>query len=149
MSDYSSSDSDSDFDSLPLWPTGKLAPPPGFPSRNMARTKQTARRGGMSSYNRHAVNQGEPDAEEQAEMLGHLTEEDKARRAELEKAPMQAELKYLENRWTKKGRAYITTSPSLRTTTKTLMTRLTGMRSSPCVSPASTICRTSGCSGPR
>lgn len=37
-----------------------------------------------------------------------LTEEVKARRAELEKAPMQAELKHLEKRWTKKGRTYLT-----------------------------------------
>ncbi|KAL3960026.1 hypothetical protein ACCO45_005143 [Purpureocillium lilacinum] len=37
-----------------------------------------------------------------------LTEEDKRRREELEKAPMRAELKHLEKRWTKKGRGYIT-----------------------------------------
>ncbi|KAK4444618.1 AAA family ATPase [Podospora aff. communis PSN243] len=51
---------------------------------------------------------GAPDEAEQQEMTGHLTEEEKARRAELEKAPMQAELKHLEKRYTKKGRAYIT-----------------------------------------
>ncbi|KAK3370625.1 AAA family ATPase [Podospora didyma] len=51
---------------------------------------------------------GEPDDDEQKEMTGHLSDEAKARRAELEKAPMQAELKYLEKRYTKKGRLYVT-----------------------------------------
>lgn len=54
------------------------------------------------------TNDGVPDYEDQAEINAQLTEEDKAKRAELEKAPMQAELKHLEKRWTKKGRAYIT-----------------------------------------
>lgn len=67
----------------------------------MARTKQTAR------VSREKLPDA-PDQEEQMEMVGHLTEEEKARRAELEKAPMQAELKHLEKRWTKKGRPYIT-----------------------------------------
>jgi hypothetical protein len=65
----------------------------------MARTKQTARRS-------DAVLEP-PDEEEQKEMQGHLTEEDKLKYAQLEKAPMQSELKYLEKRWTKKGRGYI------------------------------------------
>jgi hypothetical protein len=65
----------------------------------MARTKQTARR---------ATGDEGPDEEDQLEMTSHLTEEDKAKRAELEKAPMQPELKHLEKRWTKKGRGYIT-----------------------------------------
>ncbi|KAK0716196.1 AAA family ATPase [Lasiosphaeris hirsuta] len=69
----------------------------------MARTRQTARRS-VPDPDPNGV----PDEEEQQEMLGHLTEEEKARRAELEKAPMQAELKHLEKRWTKKGRGYIT-----------------------------------------
>ncbi|KAK5086788.1 hypothetical protein LTR05_003956 [Lithohypha guttulata] len=65
----------------------------------MARTKQTARR---------AVDEnGVPDEEDQQEINGHLTEEDKKRRIELEKMPMQAELKNLEKRWTKKGHSYI------------------------------------------
>ncbi|KAF4847908.1 ATPase family AAA domain-containing protein 3B [Colletotrichum siamense] len=64
----------------------------------MARTKQTARRS----------TQDEPiDEEDQKEINGTLTEEEKKRREELEKAPMQIELKHLEKRWTKKGRAYI------------------------------------------
>ena len=70
----------------------------------MARTKQMARRAGQPVD----PNMAPPDEEEQQEMLGHLTEEEKARRAELEKAPMQAELKHLEKRWTKKGRPYVT-----------------------------------------
>ncbi|KAK5942842.1 hypothetical protein PMZ80_005408 [Knufia obscura] len=49
-----------------------------------------------------------PDEEDLQEINGKLTEEEKARRAELEKLPMQAELKNLEKRWTKKGRGYIT-----------------------------------------
>jgi hypothetical protein len=67
---------------------------------NMARTKQTARKstGGDNV----------PDEEDQQEIAARLTEEDKAKRAELEKAPMQPELKHLEKRWTKKGRGYIT-----------------------------------------
>ncbi|KAK3360393.1 AAA family ATPase [Lasiosphaeria hispida] len=69
----------------------------------MARTRQTARRS-VPDPDPNGV----PDEEEQQEMLGHLTEEEKARRAELEKAPMQAELKHLEKRWTRKGRGYIT-----------------------------------------
>ncbi|KAK0638626.1 hypothetical protein B0T16DRAFT_421443 [Cercophora newfieldiana] len=92
----SSAESDDEFEDF-------IEPLPPRPPRNynaMARTKQTARRS--------VGDQGAPDAEEQQEMLGHLTEEDKARRAELEKAPMQAELKHLEKRWTKKGRGYIT-----------------------------------------
>lgn len=66
---------------------------------NMARTKQTARK---------ATGDDVPDEEDQQEMTARLTEEDKQKRAELEKAPMQAELKHLEKRWTKKGRGYIT-----------------------------------------
>jgi len=66
----------------------------------MARTAQTARR--------RVVEDENPDEEDQQEINGKLTEEDKARRAELEKMPMQAELKHLEKRWTKKGRGYIT-----------------------------------------
>ena len=68
----------------------------------MARTKQTARRATRDPQDQV------PDEEEQQEMTAHLTEEDKARRMELEKAPMQAELKHLEKRWTKKGTGYIT-----------------------------------------
>jgi len=68
----------------------------------MARTKQTARRFGAPAHEMEP-----PDEEEQLEMNGHLTEEDKLRRAELEEAPMRAELVHLEKRWTKKGRAYI------------------------------------------
>lgn len=67
----------------------------------MARTKQTACR---TTGNQDDV----PDEEDQLEMNSRLTEEDKAKRAELEDAPMQAELKHLERRWTKKGRGYIT-----------------------------------------
>lgn len=66
---------------------------------NMARTKQTARRSGGD--------ENPPDEEDQQEINGRLTEEDKQRIAELEKLPMQAELKNLEKRWTKKGRGYI------------------------------------------
>jgi len=66
----------------------------------MARTKQTARRAPDD-------NMDPPDEEEQLEMNGHLTEEDKRKREELEKSPMKAELKNLEKRWTKKGRGYI------------------------------------------
>lgn len=67
----------------------------------MARTKQTARRSGD-------VDNAPPDEEDLQEINGHLTEEEKQRRAELEKMPMQPELKNLEKRWTKKGRGYIT-----------------------------------------
>lgn len=67
----------------------------------MARTKQTARKRGHED-------EAEFDEEEQTEINSKLTEEDKARRAELEKMPMQAELKHLEKRWTKKGKCYIT-----------------------------------------
>ncbi|KAK5075645.1 hypothetical protein LTR70_010080 [Exophiala xenobiotica] len=67
----------------------------------MARTKQTARRSGDDANAAH-------DEEDLQEINGHLTEEEKQRRAELEKMPMQAELKNLEKRWTKKGRGYIT-----------------------------------------
>jgi hypothetical protein len=69
----------------------------------MARTKQTARKSTGGNGDDDV-----PDEEDQLEMTSHLTEEDKAKRAELEKAPMQAELKHLEKRWTKKGRGYIT-----------------------------------------
>ncbi|GKT42861.1 ATPase family AAA domain-containing protein 3B [Colletotrichum spaethianum] len=48
------------------------------------------------------------DEEDQQEINGILTEEEKRRREELEKAPMQVELKHLEKRWTKKGHVYIT-----------------------------------------
>lgn len=65
----------------------------------MARTTQTARR-------RVDDNQP-PDEEDLQEINGHLTEEDKKKRAEIEKMPMQAELKNLEKRWTKKGRSYV------------------------------------------
>lgn len=68
----------------------------------MARTKQTAR-GIVSPH----IQQNEPDEDDQMEMNALLTEEDKLRRDELEKAPMQAELKHLEKRWTKKGRCYV------------------------------------------
>jgi hypothetical protein len=66
---------------------------------DMARTKQTARK---------ATGEEVPDEEDQQEMTARLTEEDLRKRAELEKAPMQPELKYLEKRWTKKGKGYIT-----------------------------------------
>lgn len=66
----------------------------------MARTAQTARR-------RVVDDNAPPDEEDQQEINGHVTEEDKKRFAELEKLPMQAELKHLEKRWTKKGRSYI------------------------------------------
>ncbi|TDZ16480.1 ATPase family AAA domain-containing protein 3B [Colletotrichum orbiculare MAFF 240422] len=69
----------------------------------MARTKQTARK---STH--HSRDSDEPlDEEDQREIVGSLTEEDKKRREEIEKAPMQPELKHLEKRWTKKGRGYI------------------------------------------
>lgn len=64
----------------------------------MARTKQTARK---------ATDTNPPDDEDQQEINARLTEEEKKRIAELEKLPMQAELKNLEKRWTKKGRGYI------------------------------------------
>ncbi|KAL0935666.1 AAA family ATPase [Colletotrichum truncatum] len=68
---------------------------------SMARTKQSARKSLQHS--------DEPlDEEDQQEINNALTEEDKKRREELEKAPMQPELKHLEKRWTKKGRAYVT-----------------------------------------
>lgn len=70
----------------------------------MARTKRTLR----GRLNDDDDGLGAPDAEEQMEMNGQLTEEERRRRDELEKAPMQAELKHLERRWTKKGRGYIT-----------------------------------------
>lgn len=80
-----------DFQKISDWYQSK-------PSETMARTKQTARRS----------TQDEPiDEEDQNEINGTLTEEEKKRREELEKAPMQIELKHLEKRWTKKGRAYI------------------------------------------
>ncbi|KND94606.1 ATPase family AAA domain-containing protein 3B [Tolypocladium ophioglossoides CBS 100239] len=62
----------------------------------------------LSRAYQHQDNLEPPDDEEQLEMNGHLTEEDKRRREELEEAPMRAELKHLEKRWTKKGRGYIT-----------------------------------------
>src|SRR3954471_8741092 len=65
----------------------------------MARTAQTARRSRPDE---------QPDEEDLQEIMDRLTEEDKKKRAELEKMPMQAELKHLEKRWTKKGRGYIT-----------------------------------------
>ena len=65
----------------------------------MARTSQIARR--------RADDNVAPDDDDQQEINGHRTEEDKKRRAELEKMPMQAELKHLEKRWTKKGRSFI------------------------------------------
>lgn len=68
--------------------------------RGMARTKQIARKSGYDD-------DAPPDEEDQQEINGQLTEEDKKRRAELEKMPMQAQLKNLEKRWTKKGRSYI------------------------------------------
>ncbi|KAK1750508.1 AAA family ATPase [Echria macrotheca] len=68
----------------------------------MARTKQTARSRGTTN------DQPEYDDEDRMEMDGRLTEEEKARRSELEAAPMQAELKHLERRWTKKGKGYLT-----------------------------------------
>ncbi|KXH67804.1 AAA family ATPase [Colletotrichum salicis] len=67
----------------------------------MARTRQTAPAPGHCST--------DPlDEEDQEEINGVLTEEDKKRRKELEKAPMQIEVKHLEKRWTKKGHPYIT-----------------------------------------
>ncbi|GKT64202.1 AAA family ATPase [Colletotrichum tofieldiae] len=67
----------------------------------MPRVKQTARKA-LQSYD-------EPlDEDDQREINGILTEEARRRREELEKAPMQVELKHLEKRWTKKGHAYIT-----------------------------------------
>ncbi|KAJ0325610.1 hypothetical protein COL5a_007422 [Colletotrichum fioriniae] len=68
----------------------------------MARTKQMAR--GPGQY----ANEQPLDEEDQQEINGILTEEDKKRREELEKAPMQIEVKHLEKRWTKKGHPYIT-----------------------------------------
>ncbi|KAF4784834.1 AAA family ATPase [Colletotrichum scovillei] len=68
----------------------------------MARTKQTARGPGQYSV------QQPLDEEDQEEINAILTEEDKKRREELEKAPMQIEVKHLEKRWTKKGHPYIT-----------------------------------------
>lgn len=65
----------------------------------MARTKQTARRA--------ADDQNPPDEEDQQEINSRITEEQRKRIAELEKLPMQAELKNLEKRWTKKGKGYI------------------------------------------
>lgn len=65
----------------------------------MARTKQTVR---------NRTGDEGPDEEDRREMTAHLTKEDLRKRAELEKAPMQPELKYLEKRWTKKGQGYIT-----------------------------------------
>jgi hypothetical protein len=56
----------------------------------------------------NATDKEEHDEEDQQEMNAHLTEEDKRKRAELAQAPMQAELKHLEKRWTKKGKSYIT-----------------------------------------
>ena len=67
----------------------------------MARTRQTARK---STGAADEV----PDEEDLQEIENQLTEEDKRRREEIEKLPMQAELKHLEKRWTKKGRGYIT-----------------------------------------
>jgi hypothetical protein len=58
---------------------------------------------------RHVPNQAaEPDAEDLQEMNAGLTEEDKRKQEELANGPMQAEVKYLEKRWTKKGRCYTT-----------------------------------------
>ncbi|KAK0614553.1 AAA family ATPase [Immersiella caudata] len=71
-----------------------------FRQRNIQRERELAMASSGPS--------GAPDEAELQEMVGHLTEEDKARRAELEKASMQAELKHLEKRWTKKGRPYVT-----------------------------------------
>ncbi|KAK1726457.1 AAA family ATPase [Colletotrichum acutatum] len=68
----------------------------------MARTRQTAPGPGQYSV------QQPLDEEDQEEINGILTEEDKKRREELEKAPMQIEVKHLEKRWTKKGHPYIT-----------------------------------------
>ncbi|KAB5531329.1 AAA family ATPase [Coniochaeta sp. 2T2.1] len=65
----------------------------------MARTMQTARK---------STGQDVLDDEDKQEVAARLTEEDKRKREELEKAPMQAELKHLEKRWTKKGKGYIT-----------------------------------------
>ncbi|KAL2876290.1 hypothetical protein SGCOL_008464 [Colletotrichum sp. CLE4] len=67
----------------------------------MARTRQTAP--GPGHYSNDPL-----DEEDQEEINGVLTEEDKKRREELEKAPMQIEVKHLEKRWTKKGHPYIT-----------------------------------------
>ncbi|KAK1623245.1 AAA family ATPase [Colletotrichum phormii] len=67
----------------------------------MARTRQTAP--GPGHYSNDTL-----DEEDQEEINGVLTEEDKKRREELEKAPMQIEVKHLEKRWTKKGHPYIT-----------------------------------------
>lgn len=66
----------------------------------MARTKGTAR----GSFGAPA---NPPDEVEDQEMTAHLTEEDKRKREELEKAPMQLEVKDLEKRWTSKGRLYV------------------------------------------
>ncbi|KAF6820894.1 AAA family ATPase [Colletotrichum plurivorum] len=69
----------------------------------MARTKQTARKSLTYRSDDQPL-----DEEDQQEINGAITEEDKKRREELEKAPMQVELKHLEKRWTKKGHGYIT-----------------------------------------
>ena len=45
--------------------------------------------------------------ENQQEINGRLTEEQIRKQKELEKSPMQAELKHLEKRWTKRGQGYI------------------------------------------
>lgn len=49
-----------------------------------------------------------PDEEEQNEMIGHLTEAEKLLRERMKQEPMQNVLKYLEMRWTRKGRRYVT-----------------------------------------
>lgn len=68
----------------------------------MARTAGRRRRTGQQ------LPLDEPlDEEDQQEINDALTEEEKKRREELATAPMQAELKHLEKRWTKKGHGYI------------------------------------------
>ncbi|WYZ44542.1 hypothetical protein EsH8_VII_000978 [Colletotrichum jinshuiense] len=68
----------------------------------MARTAGRRRRTGQQ------LPVDEPlDEEDQQEINDALTEEEKKRREELATAPMQAELKHLEKRWTKKGHGYI------------------------------------------
>ncbi|KAJ0160546.1 ATPase family AAA domain-containing protein 3B [Colletotrichum tanaceti] len=69
----------------------------------MARTSGKGLGRGSSRY----MNNYTLDEDDQREINGILTEEDKRRREELEKAPMRVELKHLEKRWTKKGRPFV------------------------------------------
>jgi hypothetical protein len=73
----------------------------------MARTKQTAR-SSSGLFNTMPVHQvADMDEEELQEVNAGLTEEDKRKQEELVSGAMQAEVKHLEKRWTKKGRCYV------------------------------------------